>query len=117
MAEYGAGIGIVPLTAAKRYKGALAVFVTDRWAKRQLVLCVRAATSCNGPISLMAKLAKAASHNAPIRADTNGTVTRTIRMTDAQNNMRFWGIKTSRSLRTLGSRSSIATDSGARLMK
>jgi DNA-binding transcriptional LysR family regulator len=46
MAEYGAGVGIVPLTAAKRYKGALGirtVSLTDRWAKRQLVLCVRAA--------------------------------------------------------------------------
>ena len=46
MAEYGAGVGIVPLTAAKRYKGALGirtVSLTDRWAKRRLVLCVRAA--------------------------------------------------------------------------
>jgi DNA-binding transcriptional LysR family regulator len=44
MVEHGAGIGIVPATAAKRYRGTLgvrALELTDRWATRQLLICVR----------------------------------------------------------------------------
>ncbi len=44
MVEHGAGIAIVPATAAKRYRGTpgvRSIELTDRWATRQLLLCVR----------------------------------------------------------------------------
>jgi len=44
MVEQGAGVGIVPATAAKRYRGTPGVHtveLTDRWATRQLLICVR----------------------------------------------------------------------------
>ena len=44
MVEQGAGLGIVPATAAKRYRGTPGVHtleLTDRWATRQLLICVR----------------------------------------------------------------------------
>ncbi|WP_213778455.1 LysR substrate-binding domain-containing protein [Caballeronia sp. dw_276] len=44
MVEHGAGIAIVPVTAARRYRGTLGVRVvelTDRWAPRQLLIVVR----------------------------------------------------------------------------
>jgi len=44
MVEQGAGVGIVPATAAKRYRGTTGVHtveLTDRWATRQLLICVR----------------------------------------------------------------------------
>jgi DNA-binding transcriptional LysR family regulator len=44
MVGQGAGLGIVPATAAKRYRGTPGVHtveLTDRWATRQLLICVR----------------------------------------------------------------------------
>jgi DNA-binding transcriptional LysR family regulator len=44
MVEQGAGLGIVPATAAKRYRGSPGlhtVELTDPWATRQLLICVR----------------------------------------------------------------------------
>jgi DNA-binding transcriptional LysR family regulator len=44
MVEQGAGLGIVPATAAKRYRGTPGVHTVeliDRWATRQLLICVR----------------------------------------------------------------------------
>lgn len=44
MVEQGAGLGIVPATAAKRYRGSPGVHtveLTDPWAARQLLICVR----------------------------------------------------------------------------
>ncbi len=44
MVEQGAGLGIVPATAAKRYRGTPGVHtveLTDPWATRQLLICVR----------------------------------------------------------------------------
>lgn len=44
MVEQGAGLGIVPATAAKRYRrspGLHTVELTDPWATRQLLICVR----------------------------------------------------------------------------
>lgn len=44
MVEQGAGLGIVPATAAKRYRGSPGVHtveLTDPWATRQLLICVR----------------------------------------------------------------------------
>jgi DNA-binding transcriptional LysR family regulator len=44
MVEHGAGIAIVPVTAARRYRGTLGIRVvelTDRWAPRQLLIVVR----------------------------------------------------------------------------
>lgn len=44
MVEQGAGIGIVPATAAKRYRGApgiRTVELTGSWATRQLLICMR----------------------------------------------------------------------------
>ncbi|AME24909.1 MULTISPECIES: LysR substrate-binding domain-containing protein [Burkholderiaceae] len=44
MVEHGAGIAIVPVTAARRYRGTLGVRIvelTDRWAPRQLLIVVR----------------------------------------------------------------------------
>lgn len=44
MVEQGAGIAIVPVTAARRYRGTLGIRVvelTDRWAPRQLLIVVR----------------------------------------------------------------------------
>ncbi|MGF6772193.1 DNA-binding transcriptional LysR family regulator [Paraburkholderia sp. GAS199] len=44
MVEQGAGIAIVPATAAKRYRGTLGlrtIELTDAWATRQLLLCMR----------------------------------------------------------------------------
>ncbi|MFT4439552.1 LysR family transcriptional regulator [Caballeronia sp. 15715] len=44
MVEQGASLGIVPATAAKRYRGTPGVHtveLTDPWAKRQLLICVR----------------------------------------------------------------------------
>lgn len=43
MVEQGAGIGIVPATAAKRYRGApgiRTIGLTDSWASRQLLICM-----------------------------------------------------------------------------
>jgi len=44
MVEQGAGVGIVPATAAKKYRGITGVHtveLTDPWATRQLLICVR----------------------------------------------------------------------------
>jgi DNA-binding transcriptional LysR family regulator len=44
MVEQGAGLGIVPATAAKRYRGAPGVHtveLTDPWATRRLLICIR----------------------------------------------------------------------------
>jgi DNA-binding transcriptional LysR family regulator len=44
MVEQGAGLGIVPATAAKRHRGTPGVHTVeliDRWATRQLLICVR----------------------------------------------------------------------------
>ena len=44
MVEQGAGIGIVPATAAKRYRGTAGLRVielADSWATRQLLICMR----------------------------------------------------------------------------
>jgi DNA-binding transcriptional LysR family regulator len=44
MVEQGAGIGIVPATAAKRYRGTpgiRTIELTDSWASRQLLVCMR----------------------------------------------------------------------------
>ncbi len=44
MVEGGAGIGIVPATAAQRYRGKNGIrriALTDRWATRQLMVCVK----------------------------------------------------------------------------
>ncbi|WP_438393234.1 LysR substrate-binding domain-containing protein [Caballeronia sp. DA-9] len=44
MVEHGAGIAIVPVTAARRYRGTLGIRIvelTDRWAPRQLLIVVR----------------------------------------------------------------------------
>lgn len=44
MVEQGAGLGIVPARAAKRYRGTPGVHtveLTDPWATRQLLICVR----------------------------------------------------------------------------
>ncbi|SAL27887.1 LysR family transcriptional regulator [Caballeronia sordidicola] len=44
MVEHGAGIAIVPVTAARRYRGTLGIRIvelTDRWAPRQLLVVVR----------------------------------------------------------------------------
>ncbi|WP_158934400.1 LysR family transcriptional regulator [Burkholderia sp. S171] len=44
MVEQGAGVGIVPATAAKRYRGTPGVHtveLTDPWATRRLLICVR----------------------------------------------------------------------------
>ena len=44
MVEGGAGIGIVPATAAQRYRGKNGIrriALTDRWATRQLLACVK----------------------------------------------------------------------------
>ncbi|MEA3126456.1 MAG: hypothetical protein QOD67_3475 [Caballeronia sp.] len=43
MVEQGAGLGIVPATAAKRYRGTPGVHtveLTDPWATRQLLICI-----------------------------------------------------------------------------
>jgi len=44
MVEQGAGVGIVPATAAKRYRGRPGIRMielTDSWATRQLLICMR----------------------------------------------------------------------------
>lgn len=44
MVEQGAGVGIVPATAAKRYRGApgiRTIELTDSWATRRLLICMR----------------------------------------------------------------------------
>ncbi len=44
MVEQGAGIAIVPATAAKRYRGTpgiRTIELTDSWATRQLLICMR----------------------------------------------------------------------------
>jgi DNA-binding transcriptional LysR family regulator len=44
MVEHGAGVAIVPVTAARRYRGTLGIRIvelTDRWAPRQLLIVVR----------------------------------------------------------------------------
>jgi DNA-binding transcriptional LysR family regulator len=44
MVEQGAGLGIVPATAARRYRGTLGIRVielADNWATRQLLICMR----------------------------------------------------------------------------
>jgi DNA-binding transcriptional LysR family regulator len=44
MVEQGAGLGIVPATAAKRYRGTpgiRTIELTDSWAARELLICVR----------------------------------------------------------------------------
>jgi molybdate transport repressor ModE-like protein len=44
MVEQGAGVAIVPATAARRYRGTLGIRVielTDSWATRQLLICMR----------------------------------------------------------------------------
>jgi DNA-binding transcriptional LysR family regulator len=44
MAERGVGIGVVPEAAARRYRHSMAIRViplSDAWAKRQLIVCVR----------------------------------------------------------------------------
>jgi DNA-binding transcriptional LysR family regulator len=52
MVAQGAGVGIVPATAAKRYRGTpgvRAIELTDRWASRQLLLCVRDRSALQRP--------------------------------------------------------------------
>jgi DNA-binding transcriptional LysR family regulator len=52
MAEQGAGIGIVSATAAKRYRGTTGVHtieLTDPWATRQLLICMRDANAMPRP--------------------------------------------------------------------
>ncbi|CAB3780025.1 hypothetical protein LMG28614_00979 [Paraburkholderia ultramafica] len=42
--EQGAGIGIVPATAARRYRGTPGIHtieLADSWASRQLLVCMR----------------------------------------------------------------------------
>jgi DNA-binding transcriptional LysR family regulator len=44
MVEQGAGIGIVPATAARRYRGAPGIRLielAESWASRQLLVCMR----------------------------------------------------------------------------
>ncbi|MBB5503799.1 LysR substrate-binding domain-containing protein [Paraburkholderia atlantica] len=44
MVEQGAGIGIVPATAAKRYRGTSGlrtIELSDPWATRRLLICMR----------------------------------------------------------------------------
>ena len=49
MVEYGVGVAVVPETAARRCRRTMALDMlrlTDRWAMRQLIVCVAASTSC-----------------------------------------------------------------------
>jgi DNA-binding transcriptional LysR family regulator len=44
MVEHSAGLGIVPATAARRYRGTpgiRTIELTDGWATRQLLICMR----------------------------------------------------------------------------
>ena len=64
MVEHGAGLGIVPATAAKRYRGSLGVRtveLTDRWATRRLLICVRNLEALQRPERALVKGLVAAS--------------------------------------------------------
>jgi DNA-binding transcriptional LysR family regulator len=52
MVEGGAGVGIVPVTAARRYRGKVGlrrIALTDPWATRRLLVCVRDEATLSRP--------------------------------------------------------------------